>query len=439
MGRAPLRLLPLTLRGIFFLLLSAAILAAGILRSDMAGLFWGSSFLLACLYAVAGNHAMRALLSRKKKLPGFLEVHLPAAVPSPGEETDAGFTVTLGRFFVPGFSARFSLPLIWHDRRIDGVRHSLIPGKNKGTVRFRAEKRGKYSAAAALLEVRDILGFTMSALPIPLNEMVKVFPRVSSMAKPLPVREEGGDAVRYAAHKRRSEELLEVRKYFPGDDVRKLNWKVFAHAHELFLRIGEETPPPESRFLFILDSTSNPLVPSSFAADYLDGLVEACASAMAVLLGRGSEILFWWPGVRQSRGFTQESATDLMGLLADVWWAKPGWEMELPSRAGMHAAVFSTPGSPSLKRIMTELAARGWKADLFLKDLERPVGARRRPRVRDYLLVPPMEEKGGGGGMPWKKSLRPFRDALAEDEARFGAARVEGTAAATRGGHAGEA
>ena len=62
---------------------------------------------------------------------------------------------------------------------------------------------------------------------------------------------------------------------------------MFAHTDELFLRIGEEVPPPESRILFILDTTEGPFVPRSAAADYLDSLVESCASVMTHLVRRG--------------------------------------------------------------------------------------------------------------------------------------------------------
>ncbi len=411
---------PLTSRGVFLLSLSVLILGLGVWRADMAGLFWGSSFLLASLYAVVGNHLTRLFVSRGKGAPGFLEVHLPVSVLSPGEEAEAHIGVTLARILMPGFTVRFTLPLHWHERSVSGVRSPLAPGKNRHSIRFRAEKRGSYSANEALFEVRDILGFSSGAFSVSVRESVKVFPRVAPRRDPLRVVQEGGDAVRYAAQRRRSEELLEVRKYFPGDDVRKLNWKVFAHSSELFLRIGEETPPPESRFLIILDSTANPLVPRGMAADYLDGVVEECATTMTILLSRGTEALFWRPGSAQCRPFTQESATELMAILADVWWAEPGWAMELPARTGMHALVFSTPGSPSLDRIMREVAGRGWRASLFLKDLDcAPQGAGR-VRVRDLIFVSPAGSAPARGQAYNARSLRPFRDAMAEAVARYG-------------------
>ncbi len=420
---SPLRILrtavPLTWRGFTMLALSSSLLMLGIVRADMAGIFWGGSFLLACIYAVAGNHVTRALISRAVEIPGAIDVHLPASALAPGEEAEAAVEVTLPRAFAPGFTVSFLLPLSWHERRMDGVRAPMSPGRNSLSVRFRAGKRGKYSAGNATLTIRDILGLGAGAFMAPVNESVRVFPLFPPGAVPWNAAEEGGQAARFASRRRRSEELLEVRKYAPGDDVRKLNWKVFAHSGELFTRIGEETPPPESRFLFILDSTSNSRVPARFAADYLDGMVEACAAAMTALLGRGTELLFLSSEAARSRSFTRESLGELAALLSEAWWTPPDRAIELPVRAGMRAMVFSTPGSPSLHRIMSAIASRGWKADLFLQDLEKG-GARapRTRRLRDLVLLPPQPREPEAPA-PNERDLSSFQDAMSEDMTRY--------------------
>ncbi len=330
--------------------------------------------------------------------------------------------MTLPRVFLPGFSARARLPLAWHDRRIDGAAAALSPGENRRTVRFRAEKRGAYAADRALIEVRDILGFSSRSLSVPLSESVKVLPRAAPRTRMVRAPEEGGDAARFTSRRRRSEELLEVRKYFPGDDPRRVNWKVFAHIGELFLRIGEETPPPESRFLFILDTTENPLVPAAISADYLDGIVEGCASVMASFMGSGMDLQLLHPTDGKSRAYTRESLDDLLGLLADVWWFPGEWRPELPSRARMHAVVFSTPGSPSLPGIMSALSGRGWKASLYLG--EAPAApAPRRLGLRDLFLVTEDRPRlfGGTGRQP-SRLLRPLEDARHAALSRWGRA-----------------
>ncbi len=62
---------------------------------------------------------------------------------------------------------------------------------------------------------------------------------------------------------RRSEELYEARRYFSGDDPRKINWNIFAHTGELAIREGELLPPPSAEFLFRVNAS----MPVGFRGD----------------------------------------------------------------------------------------------------------------------------------------------------------------------------
>jgi hypothetical protein len=75
-------LFPLTVRGLVILALALGLLLEGVLRADLAGLFWGSSFLLFTLYALAAGHLFR-LAARHSH---GITVHLPAQGLVPGEE-----------------------------------------------------------------------------------------------------------------------------------------------------------------------------------------------------------------------------------------------------------------------------------------------------------------------------------------------------------------
>lgn len=56
----------------------------------------------------------------------------------------------------------------------------------------------------------------------------------------------------------RSEELHETRQYLPGDDPRRVNWKVYAHSGELSVREGELLPPPSSEYVFLFSEAFPP-------------------------------------------------------------------------------------------------------------------------------------------------------------------------------------
>lgn len=386
-GRAARAVFPLSPRGLLLLTLSGLILGAGVIRTDLAALFWGASFLLFTVYALAAGHLFRlSLRHRYTTAPDWLTVVLSSSGVSAGEDAGAHVTARLPRVFAPGFAVRLTLPLAWHDRRIDSVAHRLAPGGNQTSMRFRAEHRGVYTSREAVLEMRDILGFTVHRLVVPLRESLTVFPSLHASEELARFMEQADESSVYARRRRRSEEHLEARKYYPGDDVRRLNWKVFAHLNELFLRVGEEVPPPESRILFVLDCTANPLVPHALAADYLDGLVDSCASLLVSLLEKRIEVMLSLPGVRECRSYAVESRAALLAALADAWWTDAAWAPDLPGRKSLHVAVFSSPGSPGLRHILSSVKRRGWGASLFIKGVGRQPDAGKR-RLRDVLFI----------------------------------------------------
>ena len=413
-GRSVHAIFPLTLRGFGILLLSSVLLAAGVLRVDLAALFWGSSFLLFTFYSLLVGHIFRLSLRRRRtRTPDFLSFILPAEGVQRGEEAQAHAAARLPRAFPPGFSVHLSLPLAWHERRIDSVSLRLPPGESRRQIIFWPLYRGTFGSTAAVLEARDLLGFTSHTLPVPQEESLTVFPRVRAVDPAPLVMEQADEAAVQARRRRRSEELLEARKYYPGDDVRRLNWKVFAHTDELFLRIGEEVPPPESRILFVLDLSPNRHVPASESADYLDSLVESCAAFMIALMGKGVDVLLSLPGVRECRAYSEETRAALMAVLADAWWTDAAWAPDLPSRP-LHAAVWSSPGSPGLQLIMTAVKAKGWGTSLFLQGLPaRP----RAPRLSlPSLLFLPRGPAGGPKSVQSRKKDREsFKEALERD------------------------
>ena len=421
-------LFPLTVRGLLIFVLAAGLLAAGIARADLAGLFWGSSFLLVTLYALLAGHLF-LISARGRRTAESITFHLPAGGLDPADQNEAVISARLPRAFPPGFSVQLSLPMSWHTRKIEGIRLSMRPGPGQARVTFTADHRGVYEGRGAVLEAYDILGLTAHRLRFPRSDTLTVYPPVRSARELLGLVEQTDESTVDSRRRRRSEELLEARKYYPGDDVRRLNWKVFAHMDELFLRIGEEVPPPESRILFILDTTSNPCVPRAVDADYLDRLVESCASVMVHLAGRGLEVTLSRPGVRECRSFGEGSRAALLAVLAGAWWTTEAWAPELPAKA-LQAVVFTSPGSPGLPRIMSTVQARGWRASIFLQDLE-PRGTTSAPRLRDLLFIPRRPRALPPAAIPGKRESLIFADALARDMAFY-------SGSSQRVGHAAE-
>lgn len=380
--------MPLAPRGIFIAAVALAALVAGIVRADLAALFWGSTFLLASAYAAAGCLLVcRRLARRAASGPGFLDVTLPASVPGPGAAADAAFAADLPRAFLPGIGVRVVLAPAWHDRTLGPIGAALAPGENRLRLAFTAARRGAYALRQATLEATDVLGLARVRLPVPVDERLTVppatLPRRGGAREP----DEGGASMEHVRRRRRSDEFLETRRYVPGDDVRRLNWKLLAHAGELFVRLGEDAPPPRARLLAVLDTTEHPSVSAGLSDAALDGLVEDCASALAALLRQGCAVGVSLPGAPRCETWTAERLPALRALLADAWWTPAGSPLVLPNDRSVRVVVFALAGSPSLERILADLRSRRWRTTLALRDPPAPP-VRPRATVRTLLFRP---------------------------------------------------
>ena len=404
--------------GLVFFLLSMMILIIGALRMELAAILWGSAFTLLAVYSLLANRIMQWVLRRFfEKVPDPVDFTLPAAGVFPRSPTTAELNAELPRHRAPGIKIRFEILLHWPGRDPLRLSSDLRGGRNRHVFEFSPSHRGCYQSREVQIVLSDLLGFTRFPVALALAEQLRVLPAVQPEAARRPPSLEGGQEQKRGRRQRRSEELLEVRKYFPGDDIRKVHWKVFAHTSELFLRIGEETPPPESRFLVILDSAPTRAVPTRIEADYLDSLVEICAATVLEMLARGYQVFFALCDSTQPRQLTLEQNLQLLGEMAGVWWSDR-YALELPRQHRYRILLFSSPGSGNLPRIFNDLQKRGGEVKLFFPDLPPAAEEPRRSRIRNLILRPTVEQ---GRTVPalGNDELQNFRNTVDREIARW--------------------
>jgi len=384
--RLLLKAFPFTRWGVLFFLLSLLILIVGALRMELAAILWGSAFTLLAVYSLAANRIMQSVLQRFfEKTPDPVDFTLSAAGVFPRTAATAEMKAELTRSRAPGIKIRFEIFLHWSGRDPLYLSSDLRGGRNRHIFEFSPSYRGCYQSREVHIVISDLLGFTRFPVSLSLAERLRVFPGVQPEAARRPPTLEGGQEENRGRRRRRSEELLEVRKYFPGDDIRKVHWKVFAHTSELFLRIGEETPPPESRFLVILDSAPTEVVPARVEADYLDSLVEICAATVLEVLARGYQVFFALCDSPQLRQVTVEKKLQLMGELAGVCWSDR-YALELPRQNLYQILLFSSPGSANLPQVFGDLQKRGGEVKLFFPDLPLSAEEPHRSWIRNLVL-----------------------------------------------------
>jgi len=104
------------------------------------------------------------------------------------------------------------------------------------------------SLFVVVLEYRDLAAD--SRYPPLLRVLPEALAGVESPTPPGFVAGSPGEGI----SRSRSEELIEARPYHPGDDTRRINWKAYAHSETLFVRIGEELPPPSAAANILIDT-----------------------------------------------------------------------------------------------------------------------------------------------------------------------------------------
>ncbi|MDR3173273.1 MAG: DUF58 domain-containing protein, partial [Treponema sp.] len=162
------------------------------------------------------------------------------------------------RFFrLPGVLIRYALELATKDGR--RLNHFFDPDFLETDSLFNAPLRGAYYGERDRLLVFDILGLFRAAIAAPQGggPRLLVMPQAAERAVPLPMQS-GGVEQRADPHFLRTEELIEHRPYIPGDDPRRINWKLYGHVGDLFIREGEPEPPPHSRLVILIDTFADP-------------------------------------------------------------------------------------------------------------------------------------------------------------------------------------
>jgi uncharacterized protein (DUF58 family) len=405
--------------GALFFFLSLAILVIGALRVELTAILWGSAVCLIAVYSLVVNRLTRAILRRFfEKAPDPVDFTLSETGVFPRGSATARLSAELPRFQPPGIKIRFEILLSWPGRDPLRLSRDLKTGRNQHTFEIVPPYRGCYRSREAHIVISDLLGFTRSPLTLALAEKLWVYPVVQPEAAIRPPILEGGQEENRGSRKKRSEEFLEVRKYFPGDDIRKVHWKVYAHTAELFLRIGEEIPPPESRFLVVLDPAPTPAVPQRIEADYLDALVEALAATVLEMLARGYRVFFARCDSTRLKQFTLEKKLQLLADLAEVRWTDR-YALEFPRQDLYQILVFSSPGSANLSRIMKDLQERGGEVKLLFPDVPAPLEQPRHNWIRKLVLRPTADQSSERPALA-EEELQSYRDALERDISRWG-------------------
>jgi uncharacterized protein (DUF58 family) len=358
--------------GVFLFILSVLALGAGNLRRELALSLIGGTFAVILIYCCGGAlmlgilHAKRAgLLSSR-----MLNLNVPAG-------TSAGIILDCsgaggGRFFrLPGFLVRYEILLATRDGR--EIRRLFDPDLKTGGFSFPVPERGAYYGKTDRLFIGDILGLFRYCLALPREESPRILALPRAAEECIPARiEAGGDSQRQDAGFRRADNLIDHRPYMPGDDPRRINWKLYGHgpSGELFVREGEREPPPHSRLLVLVETLADPALYNNASGRLAVDLL--CENALAVVLEyrrQGMDLSVGYTGGGIAEGGPAELAAALAYPAACSGSASGEADgMDLPEppvdRAVFVLALHRTLAGGALDRFLKKRKQPGMPVDL---------------------------------------------------------------------------
>ena len=409
--------------GLFVIVLTLLAFTAGWLRKELALTLLGTVFLAVLAYCFLGVFLLGVIQRRKAR---SLSLVIPAETVNTGKEaellikTPGGEAPPPNYFFrLPAVLVRCELRLATKDGRV--IRHLAEPGFGNLSS-FTVKERGAYYSDLQSADCKsgesdrvlffDAPGFFCLSIPIESfsdyhdavvaqrtaaqsDSSVHGDTKARLLAVPQPADEliplslkSGGTEERNEPHYRKTDELTDHRPYVPGDDPRRINWKLYSHAPlgELFVREGESEPPPHSRLLILIDSEAGiDLYDLDEGRRAIDLLCESALAAALDFSDQGMDILVGYTGMSGSQimggreGSGPLSAAELATALA--WPVAIPWPQTAPLKETRKTVLrrvelprAELPPAPNdravlvlaLPRVSTESSA----LDRFLKNRE---------------------------------------------------------------------
>jgi uncharacterized protein (DUF58 family) len=296
---------------VFFIALLG--LAGGGLRNELLLTLVGAVFLAVLAYCFAALGFLSGIY--RKKVPGLLVRMLTKSISAGtrGEYSFSRNTPGKKRFLrLPGTLIRYVINLETRDGRRISCLFDPDTLKN-GLGSFAVPQRGAYYSGGDEFLILDILGFFRVSFSVPQDRGPRLLALPGAAAEPVPVYiRSGGEEQRREFNFLRTDNLIDHRPYIPGDDPRRINWKLYSHGGELFVREGEPEPPPHSKLTILVDTqTDGGLYGPDAGRRGVDLLCENALAAALEYTGRGMEVSVGYTGGEIRSGSPPELAESL--------------------------------------------------------------------------------------------------------------------------------
>ena len=294
--------------GVFILLVIVLSFTAGAIRREMVLTLTGSLFLSVWIYSLVMTLLLALLHSRRARR---VSINISPQKIVAGEWTQVFYNEgkEIHRdakiFQLPGILVRCRIILSTADGRL--VTHEFKPEFDRSVTepeQFQVDERGAYFSTYDEFAVFDIFGFFRFAFRVP-PQSGALLAGPWCADEPVSVRARGGETERQGPPIEHSDELVSHRPYVPGDDPRRINWKLFSHGGELFVRQGEREPPAHSNITILIDTQFDSLYMLKSAREEVDRL---CENSLAIInsFEKERDIQIGYTGQNKKDSYTKE-------------------------------------------------------------------------------------------------------------------------------------
>ena len=292
----------ISVHGAVYAAMGALLLISGLLRGELLSAVCGGLLTLYAGFAAAAVGV--TALCWKAQEPELTEDGSGfTVIPARSKAVQAGETV---RFppCVPGsavcYTIEFSLSPNHTAEAAETVETLFIPLQGMQAACYPEHlHRGRYFYKWQYLNIRDFAGFFAAlymqppCLSAAYTVVQPVLPPNKALAPDLRSR-----AVNALPSQERTHELYESRPYFPGDDPRKIHWKLYAHTQTLSIKLGAFEPPPVKRLTIYIEEPVVLKKERISAAAVYDAFIGRLSGVIVQLLNAGiqcSLLLYDYP------------------------------------------------------------------------------------------------------------------------------------------------
>ena len=337
----------ITRHGAVYTVMGALLLISGLLRGELLSAVCGGLLTLYAGFAAAAV-AVTALCWKSEEPDlasdggGFTVI--PARSKAAQSESAKTFPPC-----IPGTAAFFTIEVsLSPEPTAETAARLCIPLQGIQT-KYHPENltRGRYFYKRQYLNIRDFAGFFAAAytqppcLSVPYIVVQPVIPPQKAVFPDLRSR-----AVNDLPSQERTHELYESRPYFPGDDPRKIHWKLYAHTNTLSIKLGAFEPPPVKRLtIYIEEPVCVKKKERALTASVFDAFIGRLSGVIIELLNAGiqcSLLLYDYPQQSLQRYEITEEGASAAAAQIQTLLAIPALRASpeaLPDAAAVFSAV----------------------------------------------------------------------------------------------------